>query len=60
MCGLSYYLISFNYEGFRYVWSDELECYYSVVSKKEFKKPPAGASWDDACWISKWRMDNDD
>ena len=60
MCRLSYYLISFNYEGFRYVWSDELESYYSVVSKKEFKKPPAGASWDDACWISQWRCDDND
>lgn len=60
MCGLSYYLISFKYEGFTYFWTDEYECYFNFTTQKEFKKPPVGATWDDSCWISKWRMDDDD
>ena len=60
MCGLSYYLISFKYKGHNYVWSDDYECYYNVITQKKFKKPPIGATWDDARWISKWRMDDDD
>lgn len=49
MCGLSYYLISFKYKGYTYVWSDDYECYYNVITQKKFKKPPAGATWDDSC-----------
>lgn len=60
MCGLSYYLISFKYKGYTYVWSDDYECYYNVITQKKFKKPPAGAIWDDSCWISQWRCDDND
>ncbi len=60
MCGLSYYLITFKYEGFIYAWNEKLECYYSAITQKEFKKPPAGATWDGSCWISQWRCDDND
>ena len=59
MCGLSYYLITFKYEGFIYSWRTDLECYYSNITQKKFNKPPEGATWDDSCWVSQWRYEDD-
>lgn len=60
MVGLSYYLISFMYEGLRYHWVNELKAYYSPVSQLKFDKPPVDCTYTDADWVSQWRCDDDE
>ena len=59
MCGMSYYLMSFVYEGFRYTWDEVLKCYYNHITKKKLQKPPVGFSANTADWVSMFHEDDD-
>ena len=58
--GLSWHLIKFKYEGYWYFWDDRVEGYFNFTTQKVFKKPPLGCEWNEDCWITQWRMKNDD
>lgn len=57
--GLSWYLVKFKYEGFWYFWDDRVEGYFNFTTQKVFKKPPLGCEWDEDCWTTHWRMNDD-
>jgi hypothetical protein len=58
--GMSWYQISFNFEGFKYHWVKKRKAYYNIVTDREYKKPPLGVTWTEDDFISGWRYDPDD
>ena len=58
--GLDYYLIKFKFEGYWYFWDDRVEGYFNFTTQKIFKKIPVGAAWTDDCWVSQWRLEDEE
>lgn len=52
--GLSYYIIGFTFEGYRYQWRDDLNGFYCNVTQRVYKKVPEGAC--NLEWISRYRL----
>lgn len=57
---LSYYLVSFTYQGHHYCWRDDIKAFHSYISQRTFKKPPAGATWNENDFVSEWQMNKED
>lgn len=43
MCGLSVYVISFNYQGYQFSWDTKQHCFTSPRSTLKFYNTPIGA-----------------
>ena len=58
MCGMSYYIIGFRHEGYRYHWDEKRQAFYSPVTQRETKKMLYPC--DQLEWCSQWKYDEEE